>query len=143
MSVQIFLSRVSDEFRRYRDLLRCDLTRPNVEVKVQEDFKDLGGETAANVIISLVEALHGSNTEMVAQALSSEAETLCEYGRDRGSNVRLIALIAVRRKSLDSASSNNQRGCKQQLWHRGWRRSESARAGRRDLRRRSRHSMLA
>ncbi|MGA9850252.1 MAG: hypothetical protein WBQ45_21775, partial [Roseiarcus sp.] len=45
MSVKIFLSTVSDEFRRYRDLLRSDLTRHNVEVKVQEDFKDLGGDT--------------------------------------------------------------------------------------------------
>ena len=45
MSVQIFLSTVSGEFHRYRDLLRADLTRHNVEVKVQEDFKDLGGET--------------------------------------------------------------------------------------------------
>ena len=45
MSVKIFLSAVSDEFRRYRDLLRTDLTRHNVEVKVQEDFKDLGDET--------------------------------------------------------------------------------------------------
>jgi hypothetical protein len=43
--VKIFLSTVSDEFRRYRDLLRTDLTRHNVEVKVQEDFRDLGGET--------------------------------------------------------------------------------------------------
>ena len=31
--------------RRYRDQLRKDLTRHNVEVKVQEDFKDLGGDT--------------------------------------------------------------------------------------------------
>ena len=45
MSVKILLSTVSDESRRYRDLLRSDLTRRNVEVKVQEDFKDLGGET--------------------------------------------------------------------------------------------------
>ncbi len=45
MSVQIFLSTVSDEFRIYRDLLRADLTRHNVEVKVQENFKDLGGNT--------------------------------------------------------------------------------------------------
>ena len=45
MSVKIFLSTVSDEFRRYRDLLRSDLARHNVEVKVQEDFKDLGGDT--------------------------------------------------------------------------------------------------
>jgi hypothetical protein len=45
MSISVFLSTVSDEFRAYRDRLRSDLTRHNVEVKVQEDFKDLGGET--------------------------------------------------------------------------------------------------
>ena len=39
MSVQIFLSIVSDEFRRYRDLLRSDLTRHNVEVKIREDSR--------------------------------------------------------------------------------------------------------
>jgi hypothetical protein len=44
-SVRVFLSAVSDEFRAYRDQLRGDLTRHNVEVKVQEDFKDLGGVT--------------------------------------------------------------------------------------------------
>ena len=41
MSV-IFLSAVSDEFRDYRDQLRSDLTRHNVEVKIQKDFKDYG-----------------------------------------------------------------------------------------------------
>jgi tetratricopeptide (TPR) repeat protein len=45
MPVRIFLSTVSDEFRDYRDQLRRDLTRHNVEVKVQEDFKDLGTVT--------------------------------------------------------------------------------------------------
>ena len=45
MSAKIFLSTVLDEFRAYRDQLRGDLTRHNVEVKVQEDFKDLGGDT--------------------------------------------------------------------------------------------------
>ncbi len=45
MSVQIFLSAVSDEFRDYREQLRHDLTRPNVDVKVQEDFNDLGTVT--------------------------------------------------------------------------------------------------
>jgi hypothetical protein len=45
MPVRIFLSTVSDEFRDYRDQLRHDLTRHNVEVKVQEDFKDHGGVT--------------------------------------------------------------------------------------------------
>jgi hypothetical protein len=39
VSAKIFLSTVSDEFRAYRDQLRSDLTRHNVEVKVQEDFK--------------------------------------------------------------------------------------------------------
>jgi hypothetical protein len=45
MSISVFLSTVSDEFHRYRDQLRTDLTRHNVEVKVQEDFKGLGGDT--------------------------------------------------------------------------------------------------
>ncbi len=41
-AAKIFLSTVSDEFRAYRDQLRSDLTRPNVDVKVQEDFRDQG-----------------------------------------------------------------------------------------------------
>jgi len=45
MSISVFLSTVSDEFRLYRDRLRADLTRHNVAVKVQEDFVDLGGDT--------------------------------------------------------------------------------------------------
>jgi len=43
--VKLFLSCVSDEFGVYRDKLRRALTRPNVEVKIQEDFKALGGDT--------------------------------------------------------------------------------------------------
>ena len=39
MSAKIFLSTVSDEFSVYRERLRGDLTRHNVEVKVQEGFK--------------------------------------------------------------------------------------------------------
>jgi tetratricopeptide (TPR) repeat protein len=45
MAVQLFLSCVSDEFGADRDVLRRALTRPNVEVKIQEDFKALGGDT--------------------------------------------------------------------------------------------------
>jgi len=44
-TVQIFLSAVSAEFRSYRDALRRDLDRPNVTVKVQEDFIATGTET--------------------------------------------------------------------------------------------------
>jgi len=49
MSVSVFISTVTDEFRSYRDLLVHDLTRQNVAVKVQEDFKDLGGDTLAEL----------------------------------------------------------------------------------------------
>ena len=45
MAVQLFLSCVSDEFGGCRDALRGALTRPNVDVKIQEDFKALGGDT--------------------------------------------------------------------------------------------------
>jgi tetratricopeptide (TPR) repeat protein len=68
------------------------------------------GEAAATAIIGLAEAIHGANTVMVAGALNSEAEALYEYGRDRGSNVHLAALIAVRQKLLDAAASNDERG---------------------------------
>ncbi len=44
-SVKLFLSCVSDEFKGYRNALRRELTRPNVEVKIQEDFKSQGGDT--------------------------------------------------------------------------------------------------
>src|SRR5215469_9636583 len=44
------------------------------------------------------------------RALNSEAEMLYEYGRDRGSNVHLTAVIAVRRKLLDGPLSSDERG---------------------------------
>jgi len=43
--VQLFLSTVSAEFLSYRERLRHSLTRPDVEVKVQEDFIVTGNET--------------------------------------------------------------------------------------------------
>jgi tetratricopeptide (TPR) repeat protein len=45
--VKLFLSCVSDEFAECRDALRGALTRPDVEVKIQEDFKSRGGDTLA------------------------------------------------------------------------------------------------
>jgi Domain of unknown function (DUF4062) len=45
MPVRIFLSAVSKELRDYRDQLRDDLERRNVEVEIQEHFKDLGTAT--------------------------------------------------------------------------------------------------
>ncbi|WP_291991823.1 tetratricopeptide repeat protein [Candidatus Accumulibacter sp. ACC003] len=43
--LQLFLSAVSAEFRGYRDVLRHELTRPNVSVAVQEDFIVSGSAT--------------------------------------------------------------------------------------------------
>jgi hypothetical protein len=44
-SVRLYLSAVSDEFGIYRDTVRRAMTRPHVEVKIQEDFKALSGDT--------------------------------------------------------------------------------------------------
>jgi hypothetical protein len=76
-------------------------------------FAAYDGVAAAEAIILLAEAVHGANTEIVARSLNSEAATLYEYGRDRGSNVHLIALIILRRKLLDAASSDDERGIAQ------------------------------
>ncbi len=78
MSIRIFLSTVSDEFRDYRDQLRHDLTRHNVEVKVQEDFKDLGSVTLdkLDVYIAACDAvvhLVGDMTGAAAKAKSTKA----------------------------------------------------------------------
>ena len=45
MPIAAFLATVTGAFRAYRDQLRGDLTQHIVEVKVQEDFKGLGGST--------------------------------------------------------------------------------------------------
>jgi hypothetical protein len=71
------------------------------------------GEAAAEAIILLTEAIYEAKTEMIARSLNSEAATLYEYGRDRGSNVHLIASIILRRKLLDAASSSDERGAAQ------------------------------
>lgn len=78
VSVKIFISCVSDEFRAYRDQLRTDLTRHNVEVKVQEDFKDSGWATVANddVYIQACDAvihLAGDMTGFLATKASTAA----------------------------------------------------------------------
>jgi len=73
----------------------------------------------------------GTRTAMISQFLNSEAETLYDYGSDRGSNVHLIAVIEVRRKLLAIASSGEQRGLAQTnlgtaLWRLGERESGTA-----------------
>ena len=68
------------------------------------------GEAAAEAIIFLAEAVHGANAVTISQALNAEAMTIYEYGRDRGSNVHLVASIALRQKLLALASSGDEKG---------------------------------
>ena len=88
MVVRIFLSTVSDEFRAYRDQLRGDLTRHNVEVKVQEDFKDSGTVTLdmvdryisnCDAVVHLVGDMTGSNAKPAStQAILAKYPDLLE-----------------------------------------------------------------
>lgn len=41
----LFISCVSNEFASYRDAMRRDFTRPNLDTKIQEDFIAYGGAT--------------------------------------------------------------------------------------------------
>ena len=52
----------------------------------------------------------GTNAAKIAEFLGSEAQALYEYGRDRGSNVHLVAAIALRREQLALAGSADERG---------------------------------
>ena len=68
------------------------------------------GDAAAEAIVELARAIHGTNAAKIAEFLSSEAQALYEYGRDRGSNVHLVAAIALRREQLALAGSADERG---------------------------------
>jgi Tetratricopeptide repeat len=76
MATSVFLSTVTDEFRAYRDQLVHDLTRHNVAVKVQEDFKDLGGSMLdkldayiahCDAVVHLVGEMCGSTADETQQ----------------------------------------------------------------------------
>ncbi len=90
------------------------------------------GEAAAEAIVALAGALHDANPALIVEFLNSEAETLLEYGRDRGSNVHLVATTALRRKTLVLAVSSSERGAAYHnlgnvLWTLGERESGTAR----------------
>ena len=74
-TVQVFLSSVTAEFRSYRDALRHYLDRPNVTVKVQEEFIATGTETLDMLDLYIKECdavihLVGDMTGAMAQAPS-------------------------------------------------------------------------
>ena len=68
------------------------------------------GDAAADAILKLARSIHGANAAMVVEFLGKEAQALYEYGTDRGSNVHLVAAIALRRELLALASSDDERG---------------------------------
>ena len=101
--VKLFLSCVSDEFRDYRDALRRALTRPNVEIKIQEDFQALGGDTLAmletyvescDVVVHFFGDMAGSapassSVDDLLRRRPELAARLTEKGMDRGALGRL------------------------------------------------------
>jgi tetratricopeptide (TPR) repeat protein len=110
-SVKLFLSCVSDEFRDYRDALRGALTRPNVEVKIQEDFKALGGDTLRMLedYIAQCEAVVHFVGEMAGSTpASSSVDDLLERRSD------LVARLAA--KGMARAALNSLTYTQWEAW---------------------------
>ncbi len=101
--VKIFLSCVSDEFGAYRDELRRALTRANVEVKIQEDFKAQGGDTlrmlqeyieGCDAVVHFAGEMAGSapassSVDDLLQRRPELAARLAQKGMDREALARL------------------------------------------------------
>jgi hypothetical protein len=68
------------------------------------------GDAAADAIFKLTRSIHTADAATIGKFLSQEAQALHEYGRDRGSNVHLVAAIALRREQLALAASDDERG---------------------------------
>ena len=85
--MQLFLSIVSDEFRSYRDHLRHALDRPNVTVKVQEDFIVSGTPTL----------------EMLDDYIRQCDGVIHLVGDMTGSSARAQSLAAIRKRYPDLA----------------------------------------
>jgi hypothetical protein len=102
MSVRIFLSAVSDEFADYREQLRDDLTRQNVEVKMQENFRDLGTATLdkLNTYIKACDAVVHLVGEMTG-AMAKEASTTVMLEKNRGLADELPPLRELIPKRVD------------------------------------------
>lgn len=64
---------------------------------------------AAKATADLARSIHGENGTKIAEFLNSEAQSLYEYGRDRGSNVHLVTAIALRREQFALAASADER----------------------------------
>ena len=101
--VKLFLSCVSDEFGDYRDALRSALTRLNVEIKIQEEFQNRGGDTLAmledyiescDVVVHFAGEMAGSapassSVDDLLRRRPELAARLAEKGMDREALARL------------------------------------------------------
>jgi tetratricopeptide (TPR) repeat protein len=76
-------------------------------------LKAYDGEAAAEAIVGMAESLHGDRQGAVRNALIEEGDRLIEFGYRRGSNVHLIAAIAVCRTTLGLATGSNEVGIDQ------------------------------
>jgi tetratricopeptide (TPR) repeat protein len=68
------------------------------------------GDSASEAILELARTIHGANAPRIVNFLGSEALSLCAYGRAHGSNVHLVAAIALRRGQLSLVASADERG---------------------------------
>ena len=71
------------------------------------------GDAAASAIVEHARSIHGANATKIAELLSSDAQVLYEHGRDRGSNVHLVAAIALRHEQLALGASGDERAAAQ------------------------------
>ena len=83
-------------------------------------LRDIGlaahdGAAAADAILAMAETLHGASTADWRTLLIAEGDRLVEYGDQKGSNVHLVAAIAVRRAMLRLAATPDEIGYDQNL----------------------------
>ena len=107
--VKLFLSCVSGEFGVYRE--GDALTRPNVEVKIQKDFKALGGDTL-KMLEEYIEKCEAVVHFVGEMAGSTPAATSVDdlLTRRPGLEARLPRRASGAMRSRPSATRNGRRG---------------------------------
>ncbi|MGO9741557.1 MAG: tetratricopeptide repeat protein [Roseiarcus sp.] len=95
--------------RERRELFAASVTQLRTR---QRDFAlaTYNGDAAAAAILALGRALHGADAAALTNFLEAEAGALHEHGETRGSNVHLVAEIALRREALGLVADVDTRG---------------------------------